>query len=175
MKKPNILLVTTDQQRGDCYGFRGRKVITPHLNSLAESGVDFPNCITPSPVCQPARASILTGALPFSNGVADNGIDLDPRKADKGIASELSKSGYKTSLIGKAHFSTKATFSPTGTPECSISSGDYSTNWTGPYMGFEYVELALFGKWFKNRPALKPPFGQHDNGYGSRDSPPLDH
>ncbi len=161
MKKPNILLVTTDQQRGDCYGFRGRKVITPHLNSLAESGVDFPNCITPSPVCQPARASILTGALPFSNGVADNGIDLDPRKADKGIASELSKSGYKTSLIGKAHFSTKATFSPTGTPECSISSGDYSTNWTGPYMGFEYVELALFGKWFKNRPALKPPFGQH--------------
>ena len=30
-----------------------------------------------------------------------------------------------------------------------------------PLYGVEYVELALFGKWFKSRPALKPPFGQH--------------
>ena len=34
-KKPNLLIITTDQHRGDCYGFEGRKVKTPHLDQLA--------------------------------------------------------------------------------------------------------------------------------------------
>jgi arylsulfatase A-like enzyme len=160
-RKPNILLITSDQQRGDCYGFRGRKVKTPHLDRLAENGVDFRNCITPSPVCQPARATILTGLLPFSNGAADNGIDLDPTVGEQGFAGQLSAAGYETGLIGKAHFSTKATFAPTGRAECERSSADFPADWTGPYMGFGHVELALFGKWFKGRPPLKPPHGQH--------------
>ena len=36
--KPNILFITSDQQRADCYGFAGRKVRTPHLDALAEQG-----------------------------------------------------------------------------------------------------------------------------------------
>lgn len=158
---PNILFITTDQQRRDCYGFRGRKVQTPHLDALVERGTDFRNCITPSPVCQPARAAILTGLLPFTSGAADNGIDLDPDLALKGFAGNLSRAGYQTALVGKAHFSTKATFSPTGRAECATSSADYPPDWTGPYMGFEHVELALFGKWFPKRDPLYPPNGQH--------------
>ncbi|MEQ9449023.1 MAG: sulfatase-like hydrolase/transferase, partial [Rhodospirillaceae bacterium] len=76
-KKPNILLITSDQQRGDCYGFEGRKVKTPHLDRMAQNGTRFSACITPNVVCQPSRASILTGLLPLSHGVCDNGIDLD--------------------------------------------------------------------------------------------------
>ena len=159
--RPNILLITTDQQRRDCYGFRGRGVKTPHLDALAARGTDFRNCVTPSPVCQPARAAILTGMLPFSNGAADNGIDLDPSVAEAGFAGHLSRAGYHTALVGKAHFSTKATFAPTGRAECATSSADYQDDWTGPYMGFQYVELALFGKWFPERPPLRPPHGQH--------------
>ena len=159
--RPNILLVSTDQQRRDCYGFRGRGVHTPHLDALAARGTDFRNCITPSPVCQPARAAILTGMLPFTNGAADNGIDLDPALGDAGFAGHLSRAGYQTALVGKAHFSTKATFAPTGRAECAISSAGFSPDWTGPYMGFEHVELALFGKWFPERPPLRPPHGQH--------------
>lgn len=159
--RPNILLITTDQQRRDCYGFRGRGVHTPHLDGLARCGTDFRNCITPSPVCQPARGAILTGLLPFTNGAADNGIDLDPETAESGFAGHLSRAGYQTALVGKAHFSTKATFAPTGRAECATSSADFPSDWNGPYMGFGHVELALFGKWFPERPPLRPPQGQH--------------
>ena len=46
--RPNILFISTDQQRRDCYGFRGRGVHTPHLDALAKRGMDFSNCLTPS-------------------------------------------------------------------------------------------------------------------------------
>ena len=85
-KKPNIIFITSDQQRGDCYGFEGRNIKTPHLDSLAKNGTRFKSCITPNLVCQPSRASLLTGQLPFTHGVCDNGIDLRPEKGDEGSA-----------------------------------------------------------------------------------------
>ena len=111
-KPPNILFITTDQQRADCIGYENSQLKTPHLDALAKSGTRFSNCISPSIVCQPARASILTGTLPLTNGVWDNGVDLDPKIGEKGIAGQLSKKGYRTSFVGKAHFSSKITFSP---------------------------------------------------------------
>ena len=159
--RPNILFITSDQQRGDCYGFAGRNVKTPHLDQLAAGGTRFDACITPNLVCQPSRASILTGQLPLTHGVADNGIDLRPDVGDTGFAAGLGKAGYDTGFIGKAHFSTASNFQPTGTPECRVSSGDYGPEWFGPYMGFEHVELIILGHWHKTRPATKPPCGQH--------------
>ena len=64
MAEKNVLLITSDQQRGDCFGFEGRRVKTPHLDLMAEHGTRFSACITPNNVCQPSRASILTGLLP---------------------------------------------------------------------------------------------------------------
>lgn len=158
-KRPNILLITADQQRGDCFGFEGRKVKTPHLDQLASEGTRFSACVTPSPVCQPARASILTGQLCMTHGVHDNGIDLDPTIGIKGFAGTLAATGYQTAFFGKAHFSTYHTFRPTGTPECVASSAKYPPDWHGPYMGFSHVELMLVGhNWF---PPEKPPRGQH--------------
>ncbi len=158
-RKPNILLITSDQQRGDCYGFEGRRLRTPHLDLLAAEGTRFSACITPNGVCQPARASILTGLLPLTHGVCDNGIDLDPTVGALGFAGQLSRAGYLTAFIGKAHFSTYLTFQPTGTPECLVSSAQYGPDWHGPYMGFEQVELLLIG----HNLILpeRPPRGQH--------------
>ena len=62
-KKPNIIFITSDQQRADCYGFAGRNIKTPHLDQLANTGTRFDTCITPNLVCQPSRASILTDCL----------------------------------------------------------------------------------------------------------------
>ena len=138
-KKPNILFITSDQHRWDCFGFEHRKVQTPNLDKLASGGVRFTNCITPNAVCQPARASILTGLLPLSHGVIDNGIDLPNEMGELGFARQLANSGYETALIGKAHFTSKATFKPTGTPECQFSSANYEPDWFGPYMGFDHV------------------------------------
>ncbi len=159
MNRPNILLISADQQRADCFGFEGRNVKTPHLDRLAAEGTRFSNCITPCVVCQPARASILTGQLCRTHGVHDNGIDLNPEIGDKGFAGAMSAAGYETSFFGKAHFSTFHTFEPTGTPECLRSSASYADDWYGPYMGFGHVELMLVGhNWFLPE---KPPAGQH--------------
>ncbi len=158
-KRPNILLISADQQRGDCLGHMGRNVKTPHLDALAAQGTRFEACITPCVVCQPARASILTGQLCRTHGVHDNGIDLAPEIGERGFAGALAAAGYQTALFGKAHFSTYHTFQPTGTPESIASSADFGEDWYGPYMGFEHVELMLVGhNWFLPE---KPPHGQH--------------
>ena len=103
--------------------------------------------------------SILTGLLPRTHGVHDNGIDLDPSTGDKGFAGALAAAGYDTAFFGKTHFATYHTFGPTGTPESLISSADYGPGWHGPYMGFGHVEMMLVGhNWF---PPETPPRGQH--------------
>ena len=159
MSRPNFLLISADQQRADCFGFAGRRVKTPHLDRLATEATRFEAAITPCVVCQPARASILTGQLCRTHGVHDNGIDLDPTVGEKGFAGALAATGYDTAFFGKAHFSTYHTFEPTGTPECLRSSANYGPAWHGPYMGFDHVEMMLVGhNWFLPE---KPPQGQH--------------
>ena len=159
MNRPNFLIISADQQRADCLGVEGRRIKTPHLDQLATDGTRFSACITPCVVCQPARASILTGQLCRTHGVHDNGIDLDPSVGERGFSGALAGAGYTTAFFGKAHFSTYHTFEPTGTPECIVSSANYSENWNGPYMGFDTVELMLVGhNWFLPE---KPPRGHH--------------
>jgi arylsulfatase A-like enzyme len=158
-RPPNILLIMSDQHRADCFGFEGRKLRTPHLDRLARQGTRFSACITSNPVCQPTRASILTGQLCLTHGVHDNGIDLDPAVGDKGFAGTLGKAGYDTAFFGKAHFSTYHTFEPTGSPECVTSSANFGPDWFGPYMGFAHAEMMLVGhNWFLPE---KPPLGLH--------------
>lgn len=152
--RPNILFITADQQRSDCYGFRGRNVQTPHLDMLAREGTSLETVITPCVVCQPARASILTGLLPRTHGVHDNGIDLDPEIGEKGFAGSLSAAGYHTAKIGKAHFSTYHVFEETGRPESIPGSAEVPADWRGPYMGFDHAELVLVGHnwWLPEQP-----------------------
>ena len=167
MSRPNLLIITTDQHRGDCYGFEGRKVKTPHIDQLAAAGTRFQHCITPSAMCQPARASMLTGLYPLTHGVVDNGIDLPPETGDAGFAGQLGRNGYHTAFIGKAHFSSYNTFSPTGTPECHQSSPNFSDDWNGPYMGFEEAQLLVLGHELKEMASA--PKGLHYERWLRRD------
>ena len=166
--RPNIVLITSDQQRADCFGFENPHVKTPHIDRLAREGTRFSACITPNLVCQPSRASILTGLLPLTHGVWDNGVDLDPGVGGRGFAGTLAAAGYATALIGKAHFATKSTFQPTGTPECNKSQARYGANWFGPYMGFEHVELCVLGHLHRTRPLEQPPVGHYERWLSSR-------
>lgn len=168
MRKPNILLITSDQQRADCNGFENPHLRTPHVDALAREGTRFKACITPNLVCQPSRASILTGLLPLTHGVWDNGVDLDPRVGEDGFAGTLSRAGYQTAFLGKAHFATKATFKPTGTPECNKSQQLYGPSWFGPYMGFQHVELMVLGHMHRTRPLERPPAGHYERWFLSR-------
>ncbi len=168
MKQPNILLITSDQQRADCNGFENPDVKTPHLDRLARDGARFTANITPNLVCQPSRASILTGMLPLTHGVWDNGVDLDPKVGEQGFAGTLGRAGYQTAFFGKAHFATKTTFAPTGTPECERSQAKYGPNWFGPYMGFQHVELSVLGHLHRTRPLKRPPMGHYERWFLSR-------
>lgn len=167
-KRPNILLITSDQQRADCNGFENPHIRTPHIDRLAREGTRFSACITPNLVCQPSRASILTGLLPLTHGVWDNGVDLEPGIGEQGFAGTLARAGYDTAFIGKAHFATKSTFAPTGTPECNKSQARYGPDWRGPYMGFQYAELCVLGHLHRTRPLERPPAGHYERWLAAR-------
>lgn len=104
---------------------------------------------------------MLTGQLPLTHGVADNGIDLRPEIGQRSFATALGDGGYQTAFLGKAHFSTSHTFAATGSPECRNSGDQFDADWNGPYMGFEHVELMVLGHWFKEHGPNLPPAGKH--------------
>lgn len=71
-KKPNILFILTDDQGAWAMRNAGNTDIeTPNLDRIAQRGVRFENFFCASPVCSPARASILTGRIPSAHGVQD--------------------------------------------------------------------------------------------------------
>ena len=71
-KKPNILLVLTDDQGAWAMGCAGNKELkTPTIDSIAVSGIRMENFFCTSPVCSPARVSLFTGRMPSAHGVHD--------------------------------------------------------------------------------------------------------
>jgi arylsulfatase A-like enzyme len=103
MKRPNILLLYTDQQRWDALGANGnRDIITPHLDQLAAQGVNFDHHFVQNPVCMPSRASFLTGQYPSTLGVTRNGMPV-PEDAIT-LPRMLRNYGYTSANIGKLHF-----------------------------------------------------------------------
>lgn len=101
--RPNILLIMTDEMRGDALGVMGHPdVKTPHLDTLAARGIRFPNAYTACPSCVPARAELHTGLSPRHNGRVGYQDCVDwnyPRT----MAGALSKIGYQTHCAGKMH------------------------------------------------------------------------
>ena len=71
-KRPNILYILSDDQGAWAMHCAGNPEIhTPNLDRLAEQGIRFDDFFCVSPVCSPARASLLTGDIPSSHGVQD--------------------------------------------------------------------------------------------------------
>ena len=75
--RPNFLFIITDQHRADFLGCYGHPVLrTPHIDSIAAHGTAFDRFYVASPVCQPNRASLMTGRMPSVHDVRSNGISL---------------------------------------------------------------------------------------------------
>lgn len=102
--RPNIIMILADQFRGDCLGFLGNEEIkTPFLDELSLSSFNFKNAYSPCPVCQPARASIITGLEPYKTGFFNNDFSVD-WDFDNTLMNQLREGGYQTINVGKNHF-----------------------------------------------------------------------
>lgn len=108
MKRPNILLITTDQQRYDTICAMGYDFMeTPNLDLLAAEGCCYPNAFSSNPVCMAARHQIITGLTARYHGFDDNYFESDPKMIPYDLPTLpqlLSDAGYDTIAIGKMHF-----------------------------------------------------------------------
>jgi arylsulfatase A-like enzyme len=102
MRKPNILMIMTDQHRPDHTGFGGNKVVqTPNLDGLAARSMRFGRAHVANPICMPNRSSIFTSRMPSVHGTRYNGIPLDWRVET--FPRVLKRAGYHTAHLGKCH------------------------------------------------------------------------
>ncbi|NOU86002.1 sulfatase-like hydrolase/transferase [Paenibacillus sp. LMG 31460] len=142
-RKPNIVFILADDMGSWALGSAGNgEVHTPHLDRLAAEGMRFDHFFCTSPVCSPARASIMTGRIPSQHGVHDwissgnvNYGDLQeevrkqPVFADERTAVEyLAGQPTYTELLAKADYA------------CALSGKWHLGNSTVPQKGF--------GRWF---------------------------
>ena len=99
-----ILFITTDQMRFDAIGANGQKIAkTPAIDALAANGINYTRAHNQNVVCMPARSTMITGQYVSTHGVWMNGVPL-PEDAPSVAKYLHDKAGYKTALIGKAHF-----------------------------------------------------------------------
>ncbi|CAG7606238.1 Choline-sulfatase [Paenibacillus solanacearum] len=101
-KRPNILFLMSDEHRYDVIGYAGNEVVrTPNLDRLAAGGAIFTSAYTPSPICIPARQSMMAGQLPRTCQCERFGDDLTPGYMT--FARQLAEYGYEAVVSGKLH------------------------------------------------------------------------
>ena len=102
---PNILLITTDQQRFDAAGDAAPSFMrTPHYDVLAREGVTFSAAYSDCPICVPARVGIMTGKFVGTHGMRGNGPTTNVMGRHDTLPAYLRELGYQTAAIGKMHF-----------------------------------------------------------------------
>lgn len=100
--RPNIVFLMPDQHRYHSVGCLGNdEVRTPNIDRLASEGLTLENTFANSPVCCPARATLLTGQYIHRNGMVAN--DLRLRESSVSFARTLATAGYRTGFVGKWH------------------------------------------------------------------------
>jgi arylsulfatase A-like enzyme len=138
--RPNIVFILTDDQGPWAAGCCGNPEIrTPNIDRLAAGGVRFENFFCTSPVCSPARASLMTGRIPSQHGVHDwiRHRNMPPNAAryTEGLTcytDVLAENGYVCGLSGKWHLGDSAA------PQHGF------TSWlTIPYGGSQYNDAEV--------------------------------
>ncbi|HAA74361.1 TPA: sulfatase [Candidatus Latescibacteria bacterium] len=140
--KTNILLITSDQQHWNTLSCIGSEVKTPNLDRLASRGTLYRRTYCPNPTCTPTRASIITGKYPSQHGAYSLGTKL--LESEHTVGEDFTAAGYRTALIGKAHFQPLH-----GTDEFpslesypTLQDLDFWREFDEPFYGFDHIELA---------------------------------
>lgn len=139
-KKPNVLVIMTDQQTYTMMSAMGNKWLkTPNIDKIAAKGYRFEKAYAVNPVCMPSRFSILTGHYSSEVGVKENTRNYNATKVDEIISKHalgnvFKNAGYQTFYSGKTHlYGTK-----------NVSEYGFKLNSLDPYDGPAiYAEQAL--------------------------------
>ncbi|MCA0753440.1 sulfatase-like hydrolase/transferase [Paenibacillus sp. N4] len=141
MNKPNILLITSDQQHWNTIGAFNKEIHTPNLDRLVKEGTTFNRAYCPNPTCTPSRASMITGMYPSQHGAWTLGTKLLEDRHT--VGEDFQQAGYRTSLVGKAHF--QPLRSAEGYPSLEsypvLQDLDFWRSFNGPFYGFEHIEI----------------------------------
>jgi len=112
-KRPNVVVIYTDDQEFNQLGCYGGKVLTPHMDGLARDGIKFHRYYASSPVCSPSRYNVLTGRyaghcrnlqkLYPAGEPAFIRWNTDLLPGEQTIAHTMKRNGYVTGMAGKFH------------------------------------------------------------------------
>ena len=154
-RRPNILFIYADQHRADVMGAAGNQLIaTPNLDRLAAEGLRCTQVWTESPICQSARASLLSATYPSRHGVLGNFAGDSSPEWDT-FPKALQQAGYTTATIGKTHYSEWPVERMNDSGELDVSAGGPPTaEWIASF-GFDHV-VEEFDKYVHTGPFETP-------------------
>lgn len=151
-RKPNVLFVFTDQHRSDVMGCAGHPLVqTPNLDRLAGEGMRFERTWSQCPVCQPARANVITGRYAHELGIVGNTRDVDSLENEPydpnwpTVMKQMQAAGYETATIGKTHYHSRpgsAAAAETGESLDSRKYWDFTRSFGWDYLMEEYDKYA---------------------------------
>lgn len=129
-RRPDVLLIITDQQRAECLGAAGNSDIrTPNIDAIARDGVHFSECYCPYPVCTPSRYSIISGQYAHQHRAWSNHSTLRPDI--ESFPAILRDAGYRTACVGKMHYT--PTYQDVGFDDMILSEQNGPGRWDDDY------------------------------------------
>ncbi len=146
-KRPNVILIMTDDQGHGDLGFHGNpKIRTPHLDRLAKQGTRLTRFFV-CPVCSPTRSSLMSGRYNYRTGVVDTYLGRSMMHPDEVTLAELlATAGYRTGIFGKWHLGDNYPLRPTdqGFHEALVLKGGGIAQPSDPPGGDGYFDPVLY-------------------------------
>ncbi|MBR5742017.1 MAG: sulfatase-like hydrolase/transferase [Firmicutes bacterium] len=166
-RKPNILFIMCDQFRADVMSCAGGPARTPNLDSLAAEGIRFTDCSTVSPLCVPARISLMLGKYPHDTGAWDNARYILSPDADLWTKA-IRDAGYATSVFGKLHLHSdygdmiayESTVRGYGFDTVNEISGPHSSTWTRTHLSEYWKEKGVWDPFCEDMDQRKLPYAK---------------
>lgn len=146
-KRPNVILIMTDDQGHGDLGFHGNpKIRTPNLDRLAKQGTRLTRFFV-CPVCSPTRSSLMSGRYNYRTGVVDTYLGRSMMHPDEVTLAELlATAGYRTGIFGKWHLGDNYPLRPTdqGFHEALVLKGGGIAQPSDPPGGDGYFDPVLY-------------------------------